>query len=1151
MSSTKVPVLSEYKKRFLLKRLTETFLGGLQVKFENKVPSYVYFFQVMVWVFPVITIGTIVVVSEFSGLDVLYASITVGILNFLCMLFSQLFHLIKKRQNAVGFKQKDKKTKLTVFNIQEENIIDFTSLLSYNFYSFIIPPKKKHVTTLFHSLMYGVVSGFSVWYLQPSTLNLLFNNNVVPVVLVLIFSWVTLAVSLHPLVVSGGSFTETATYRLADGFQLEAASRAFHVCLFYSLHLFEKFYSELQIANQVLHLLFLFLPILWFIAVIPTIEPFILWIFEQTLVFAFGGSPMATSKRIILSTVLSGILFIPACFMPTILSLVLYTTGISFLLSLNFLEILKTVVIKLKQLFGNKNKIFLFDVNGIETKSSLMLKEPLFLVLMFVTSIVVSGLLSFYQKTIVSNNLNLAYEIVFIITFIILLLLQEVQKVYVVFGLIKNDIYKKENSKKISTKYSALKICGYFHYLFFMVLNPIIMTSYGCLYVITIDNPTPSFTTALYATHFLRMIWQRNKDALSILAIFSFIDLVVSNNVVNWVWWTDTSPGLLLILLDLLLDRLVKFVEIIWFMINMTVVNYTDKKLKRKSSLKIFVLNILFSPLLLCMAAVAAALSTSVLPLFTLPIFTLAFPRPSKFWPSTKKNQQSVVSGESATYDHMFRGVKNKIVKGESYGAYAPFISGCTNLQFYLLRSQQRTMFVQMLEGGYNYRTMVCKGLELEETSCHAAEITQVDDLCALAFDQSDDRVKTSLFNKHGLMSALKLLDHFDLESYTDATTSLNGIINNLDAMQRFKIDYVTSLAWLLLRHRDKWFFPEQFATPATPSRVATPQSPPPNVVTANDDFWDAISSSSNETAFDDVTHLGLPVVSNTQVFEDPALTERKEDAFETFELKSNNGENSVCLHDLVSKSEMKEQRDLLQLPDDYFKIIFDNFNECDDATIKKEIEKVVFTSYVLMISQANIGTEKISAQTICKGFLDEANTFMTTQAEIFMRNYPQIFQLSQTALRYSLKLMYDRVIMASDDNPKVEDVLLDLEEYENVDNHVGIMTSQDWCDHIKRGTNQLFTVYFDKHLNEYKARTLLRHNKVETSIASASSSVVRSIWANLNFELLYATNDDEERLSIQAHPVLFRNILTQCADQPLGYHIYQSPITTVSTVSR
>ena len=88
--------------------------------------------------------------------------------------------------------------------------------------------------------MYGVVSGFSVWYLQPSTLNILFNNSIVPVVLVLVFSWVTLAVSLHPLVVCGGGCTiETATYRLADDFQLEAASRAFHVCLFYSFHIFE------------------------------------------------------------------------------------------------------------------------------------------------------------------------------------------------------------------------------------------------------------------------------------------------------------------------------------------------------------------------------------------------------------------------------------------------------------------------------------------------------------------------------------------------------------------------------------------------------------------------------------------------------------------------------------------------------------------------------------------------------------------------------------------------------------------------------------------------------------------------------------------------------------------------------------------------
>ena len=54
----------------------------------------------------------------------------------------QLFHLIKQRQNAVGFKQKDIKAKLTNFNLKEIDTINFTSFSSYTFYSFIIPPQK-------------------------------------------------------------------------------------------------------------------------------------------------------------------------------------------------------------------------------------------------------------------------------------------------------------------------------------------------------------------------------------------------------------------------------------------------------------------------------------------------------------------------------------------------------------------------------------------------------------------------------------------------------------------------------------------------------------------------------------------------------------------------------------------------------------------------------------------------------------------------------------------------------------------------------------------------------------------------------------------------------------------------------------------------
>jgi hypothetical protein len=41
--------------------------------------------------------------------------------------------------------------------------------------------------------------------------------------------------------------------------------------------------------------------------------------------------------------------------------------------------------------------------------------------------------------------------------------------------------------------------------------------------------------------------------------------------------------------------------------------------------------------------------------------------------------------------------------------------------------------------------------------------------------------------------------------------------------------------------------------------------------------------------------------------------------------------------------------------------------------------------------------------------------------------------------------------------------------------------------------------------------------------------------------ELLYFTNDDDERYSIQAHPFLLRNMTVQAADAPLGYPLYTS----------
>ena len=64
--------------------------------------------------------------------------------------------------------------------------------------------------------------------------------------------------------------------------------------------------------------------------------------------------------------------------------------------------------------------------------------------------------------------------------------------------------------------------------------------------------------------------------------------------------------------------------------------------------------------------------------------------------------------------------------------------------------------------------------------------------------------------------------------------------------------------------------------------------------------------------------------------------------------------------------------------------------------------------------------------------------------------------------------------------------------------------------------------------------------------IGQLNPAAIHGIWSDLSLELLYLTNDDEERYSIQAHPTLMRNLTIQTSDPPLGYYIYSSGILRV-----
>lgn len=59
--------------------------------------------------------------------------------------------------------------------------------------------------------------------------------------------------------------------------------------------------------------------------------------------------------------------------------------------------------------------------------------------------------------------------------------------------------------------------------------------------------------------------------------------------------------------------------------------------------------------------------------------------------------------------------------------------------------------------------------------------------------------------------------------------------------------------------------------------------------------------------------------------------------------------------------------------------------------------------------------------------------------------------------------------------------------------------------------------------------------------IFNISEPILKSVWNNLRFELIYATNDNDERYSIQTHPTLLRNLWVEACEQPFGYPSYHS----------
>jgi hypothetical protein len=184
---------------------------------------------------------------------------------------------------------------------------------------------------------------------------------------------------------------------------------------------------------------------------------------------------------------------------------------------------------------------------------------------------------------------------------------------------------------------------------------------------------------------------------------------------------------------------------------------------------------------------------------------------------------------------------------------------------------------------------------------------------------------------------------------------------------------------------------------------------------------------------------------------------------------------------------------------------------------------------------------EALGAGHVLKVFCGKILQDCSAQEAAWLRDRPELRELTLKAFRYALKVAVDCAAMAEDASSlKNEDLEAALRELD-AEWHLGEEGSAQWQAAMEERRPFLMGLRKKFGSSDYQVlRLCLAHDQARVGVVLPE--VVQSIWASASVELRYLANDDDERYSIQAHPTLLRNLIVQSAEYP----IYVSAPTTV-----
>uniref|UniRef100_UPI00398F0BAF pecanex-like protein 2 n=1 Tax=Pristiophorus japonicus TaxID=55135 RepID=UPI00398F0BAF len=168
----------------------------------------------------------------------------------------------------------------------------------------------------------------------------------------------------------------------------------------------------------------------------------------------------------------------------------------------------------------------------------------------------------------------------------------------------------------------------------------------------------------------------------------------------------------------------------------------------------------------------------------------------------------------------------------------------------------------------------------------------------------------------------------------------------------------------------------------------------------------------------------------------------------------------------------------------------------------------------------------------------------ITAKQEWIFEDIDLLHKVVAPGIRMSLKLHQDH-FTSSDE---YEDPVVLFEAISSHERKLVICHEGDplWRQSILSNAEALLALrhVVDDGADEYKI-IMLRRRFLSFKVVKVNKECVKGLWAGQQLELVFLQNRNPERGSIQNAKQALRNMINSSCDQPIGYPIYVSPLTT------